>query len=304
MVEHSARDRMAGLTALVAVQFCFGLFPVFGKWAFDAFSPQSVAAWRIMTGAVVLGGIALLRFGADALPRKTDLARLFACAMLGVVLNQGLFLEGLARSTAVNAGLIMCTIPVFTYALAVAFRQEPFESLRGIGIAIALVGTVPLLIGKGGDLLGGHGFGNLLIVTNALCYSAYLVLSKPLLRSYSALVVIAWVYLLSLVSVPWFAAGERLLPEHAVADRAWWSLGYILVFATVVSYLLNTFALKRVRASTTAFFIFMQPVITGVAGIVLLDELLTPRIVVAAVLLFLGTWMVLHTHSRTRRIAS
>ena len=52
-----ASGRAAGHAALIVVQLCFGLIPIFGKWAFapDAFSPMSLGAWRMASAAISAG---------------------------------------------------------------------------------------------------------------------------------------------------------------------------------------------------------------------------------------------------------
>ena len=127
---------------------------------------------------------------------------------------------------------------------------------------------------------------------NALCYAAYLVYSKPLLERLPPLGLVAWIYVLSLPWLPLFAVGQDLAPASATRD-AWLSLAYVLAFPTVVAYALNSFALARVQASTTAFFIFAQPIITALGAWVVLGERLTPALGLAAALLFLGTALVL-----------
>ena len=47
-------------------------------------------------------------------------------------------------STPMNAGLVICLIPVFAYAVAVAARKERFVPARGVGVCVALVGAVAL----------------------------------------------------------------------------------------------------------------------------------------------------------------
>lgn len=284
----------AGLLALAAVQLCFGLFPVFGALAMDAatgFSPFAVATWRIGVGAVVLMAMAVALFGRRALPSRRDLPTLLGFAVLGIVLNQGLFLEGLQRSTPMNAGLVICLIPVFTYAVAVVLRKEALRGLRVLGVAVALGGAVPLFFSSGGDLSSEHAFGNLLMAGNALCYAIYLVLSKPLLRRMPPLVLVAWIYVLSIPFLPFFFVGESLLPE-AASQGAWLSLAYVLVFPTILAYALNSYALARVEASTTAFFVFAQPIITAVAAAALLAERPTPELGLAALGLFTGMALV------------
>jgi drug/metabolite transporter (DMT)-like permease len=293
--EHPGVDRriLAGHGALALVQVGFGLFPVFGMLVFvpGGLSPLAVGAWRIVAGSLAIGTLAALRHGRRALPRLPHLPLFFACAMLGVAVNQALYLAGLSRSTPMNAGLVMSLIPVFTFAIAAFVRQEAFSTVRALGVVVALAGTLPLLFEHGLGDLGAYGLGNLLMVANALSYSTYLVLSKRLTREYSALMITAWSYLLSLVAVPFFALGQKLLPDPGLT-AAWWSLAYILVVPTVIAYVLNMFALARVRASTVAVYVYSQPIIAGLASWIVFGERPTHAMLIAAPALFLGIWLV------------
>lgn len=292
MLQSSQRSAVAsGHAALAVVQVAFGLFPVVGTVVFrpGGISPLGVGAWRIGAGALVLGGLAAARYGRAALPRRADLPILFVCALLGVAVNQGLFLLGLARSTPVNAALVMALIPVLTFAIAAAVRQEAFSGLRALGIAIALAGLMPLVFTDGLRSLGRYGAGNLLMVANATAYALYLVLTKPLTRRYPPLVLIGWSYVLSLVALPVLLPGQRLIPT---TPAAWWGIAYIVVFPTILAYLLNVFALGRLRASTTAVYIYAQPLVTAVAAWFVFAERPTAAMLSAAAALFVGIWLV------------
>ncbi|HMA40524.1 MAG TPA: DMT family transporter [Gemmatimonadales bacterium] len=278
--------------ALIAAQVSFGLFPVFGTLIFrpGGLTPLGVAVWRLGAGAVLLLLLALAVHGRRVIPARSDLGRFALAAWLGVGLNQAFFLEGLARSTPINATLVMCLIPVFTFGIAAAVRQEPFSGRRLAGVLIALAGLLPLLF-EHGLHLGRYGLGNLLMTGNALCYSAYLVVAKPLAPRYPPLVVIAWAYVLSLPLVPYFAWGEHLLPATGNAG-AWWALAYIVAFPTVLAYLFNMFALARVRASTAAVYVYAQPLVAVFASGLVFGEQISGTMLLAAVGLFVGVWLV------------
>ena len=307
-MSHDTRDSprahlVSAHLALVGAQVAFGLFPVFGQIVFrpGGLSPLAVGAWRLAAGATILLSIAAAVYGRAAVPARGYLARFTAAAWLGVALNQALYLEGLARSTPMNSVLVMCLIPVFTFALAAAVRLETFSVTRLAGVLVALAGTLPLLLERGLTGLGRYGLGNLLMVANALCYSSYLIVSKPLLRRYPPLVVITWSYVLSLPFVLFFAWGERLVPL-AGHPAAWWGLGYIIAFPTVLAYLFNMFALSRVEASTTAIYIYAQPLITGLASWAVFGETPTRPMLVAAPALFVGIWLVSRPTQETRAV--
>jgi drug/metabolite transporter (DMT)-like permease len=279
--------------ALIVVQLCFGLFPVFGKLALapGGFGPLAIAGWRMLFGGVALFALALVVHGRKTFVGVRDLALLFCASLLGVTLNMVFYLEGLSRSTPNNATLIMGLIPVFTFTIAVAVKSERLSGLRALGVAIALLGASLRFFDAQPDLAVDHVLGNALMALNALCYAAYFVLSRPLLARLPALVVIAWVFLLSVPFVPLFAYGQDFFPATA-GPRMWWSLAFILVFPTLVAYVLNIYALARVKASTTAIYIYVQPLITGIASLFMLNEEPTLSMLASAVCVFAGIWLV------------
>lgn len=298
--DRAARRRLEGLAALVLVQVFFGLFPVLVKLAHDGgagFTTRALASWRITVGALVLAALALLRHGRAFVPPRADWPRLFLCALLGIVLNQLLALEGTARTSASQAGILFTLIPVFTYAVAAGARQERFTTRRALGIAVALAGAVVLVLGRSGagraapatDPLGG----SLLLVLNCLAYAVYLVLARRLLDHLPTLVVIAWVFLLSLWAPPLFTlAGDApFWPTHASREAVIGFAG-LLVFSTVLAYLLNTYALARVSASTTAAFIYLQPLVSVGAAMLVLGERPGPAAFLGAAVLFVGIRLV------------
>src|SRR5215203_3128606 len=157
-VSADARARKGGHVALAFVQVFFALFPIFGKLAFEpgAFSPLAISVWRMLFGAISLTLVSVLVYGRRAFPAVRDLPWLALCAFLGVTANMVLYLEGLQRSTATNAGLLMCLIPVFTFGIAALVRQERFSTARAIGLSIALFGASILFWAERPDLARAH----------------------------------------------------------------------------------------------------------------------------------------------------
>ncbi len=290
--EHAADARLKGYMALIVVQFAFGLLAIFGKWALSDFDARAIVAWRLLAGSAALGGLVLISRGRRSLVSWGDLAQLAVLSLLGITINMLLYLEGLKRSTAINSGLIMPMIPVFTFGIAILMRHERFHWTRGLGILIAVAATLALAYGRGAEFTAETRIGNLMMILNAFSYSLYLVFSRKLVAKYGPLVVIAWVFVLSLWTLPLLAGDVTWIPERATA-QSWASLGYILVFPTVIAYFLNAYALARVTASTTAVFIFFQSLITVAAAVAFLGEALTGRTLLCGAVVFAGTALVL-----------
>lgn len=290
-----AERRVEGLLALLGVQLCFGLSPLFAKWTMaraGGFEPRTLVAWRILFGALFLGGLAAWKHPRAIVPPRAELARLVLCSLLGVVLNMGLYLEGVTRTSVVHSGLLVVQIPVFTYAVACLARVERPAGRRMLGIGVALAGAVLLVLERApADGRAASRLGNLLIVLNCLSYAVYLVLARGILQRFPTLVVMAWIFWLALPPALVVLATGEAWPAD-LTTRAGLSFAYTLVFATFLAYLLNAYALARVPASTVAVFIFLQPLVAGTAGVAVLGERITLSVALAGLALLAGIALV------------
>jgi len=291
----AARRRSEGILALLGVQLAFGLSPLFAKWTLvpvEGFTPRTLVAWRIVFGSLALGALAAWRHPREIVPPRAELGRILGCSLLGIALNMWLYMEGVQRTSVVHTGLLVVQIPVFTYAFACLLGKERARPRRVAGIVVALVGAMLLVFERhGGGEGGGSTHGNLLLVANCCAYALYLVLARELLQRFPTLVVITWMFAASLLAVPLLLAGVPAWPAEATA-RSLWSFAYTLVFATFLAYLLNMLALARVPSSTVAVFIFLQPLVAGTAGVLVLGERLTLSVLLAAGALLAGITLV------------
>lgn len=294
-----SKRRRVGLSVLVIVQVFFGLFSVFAKLSTDpegGFAPRAVAFWRIAAGALVLGGLAAIKYRGQLLPKRSELGRLFCMGLFGIVVNQILALEGVARTSVTLAGMLMTLIPVFTYALALFFRQELLRPQRVVGIALALLGALILVLlrSRGEPLVAGANplLGSTLIILNCLSYAGFLILARGILGQRPALWVIAWTFFMALLALPFMSIDVELWPAQP-SPSALNALILMIVLCTIVSYLMNTFALARVSASTAASFIYLQPLVAGVSAWTIMGERPSAAGLWPVLLLFGGLWLVI-----------
>jgi drug/metabolite transporter (DMT)-like permease len=273
--------------ALAFAQAGFALFPIFGKLALRSIPPLVLAAIRVVSSAVMLEIVR--RLSPEERIAPSDRGRIFLLASLGVSFNQVLFILGLSLTTAVNTSILISAIPVFTLAAAVLLGREGTTPRAIGGIVLAGAGALVLLNAERFEWSSRYLRGDLLILANGFSYSLYLVLSRPILARYRPLAFTSAVFRwgappIVLAAIP---ALLRFSPG-TVSPTAWWSLGAVIVFCTVVPYLLNSWALARTKASRVAAYVFLQPVIAATLAIVVLGERPGWRTAVAAALIFGG----------------
>lgn len=280
--------------ALVLVQLIFGTWPIVAKVALRALPSTGLVAFRVAGAALAL--LLLLRArGRLVIPRRADIARLALYSLLGVVLNQFLFVKGLALSTVVNSTLLSTAIPVSTLLVGALLGYERLSTRAAVGMVIAAAGVVYLVDPFRASIAGDKTLGNILLVANTIAYGSYIAISQDVFRRYGALASVTWVFVLGcVVAVPF---GGYYLADVSLANLSWqvWlAVAYIILVPTVGAYYLNGWALERVAPSTVAVYVYLQPLIAYLAAPFFLgaDERWTLRTLVAAALIFVGVAVV------------
>jgi drug/metabolite transporter (DMT)-like permease len=280
--------------ALVAVQLIFGTWPIVAKVALRALPSTGLVAFRVAGAAVAL--VALLRArGRLVAPRRADLARLALYSLLGVVLNQFLFVKGLALSTVVNSTLLGTAIPVSTLVVGALLGYERLSVRSALGVVVAAAGVVYLIDPLRADLSGDKTLGNVLLVANTVAYGSYIAISQDVFRRYGALVSITWVFVLGcVVAVPFGGYYLADVPLAHLGRHVWLAVAYIILLPTVGAYYLNAWALERVAPSTVAVYVYLQPLVAYAVAPIFLgaEERWTSRTFVAAALIFAGVAIV------------
>ena len=279
---------------LVLVQVMFASMAIAGKLVLPEIPPQALVVIRV-GGAFTVLFLAYLITGRGRVHSGRDWAMLAVIGLLGVTANQNLFLMGLERTTAINASILVTTVPIFTVLYSVLGRQESASASKIGGIAIAGLGVVYLIGPDRVSLAPNLALGNALVVMAMACYAGFLVLAKPLLRRYDTLTVIVWAMFFGLLgTLPVGLATLSRVSPTEVPVGIWVLVAYIVLVPTIGAFFLSGWALKRSSSQLVAAYIYLQPLVTAsIAPAVLEGERVTPRMIVAGLAIFAGLGLVI-----------
>jgi drug/metabolite transporter (DMT)-like permease len=273
---------------LFAVAVLFSANYIISKLGMNAFAPLSFA-WLRCAGAAAL--LWLLARGETTLPRE-DSRRLLLFALLGVVINQTLFLTGLAFTSVQVAAILVTSTPVFTLGGAILIGQERATASRVGGIALACAGALLVVGGEGWQGTVRSLIGAVLILVNCLSYAAYLVLSKPYMADASARAVVARMFVAgTALMLPLSAYSLWNEQWSAIPPEAWIALAVVIAGPTVAAYLLQAWALRHADSSLVAAQTYVQPVLASVLAWIVFSEQIRAIVAVAAVMIFAGVWL-------------
>lgn len=278
--------------ALIAVQILFATWPIVGKIALRAVPAIALVGFRVAGAALTFLVLAKISGNLQTI-KRADWSLLIVSSILGLILNQWLFVKGLSLTTAINSTLLSTTIPVSTLLVGVALGTDHITWQRVLGILLAAFGVL-YLIGPGrAQFSSATRAGDLLIVSNSLCYGAYIAVSKDLVRRYNALSVITWIFIVGCVAtIPVGIISMATVTFRSVPLIVWLAIVYVILLPTAAAYYLNAWALARVPPSTVAVYIYLQPLFAFVLAPLILHESLRWRAVIASLLIFAGVVVV------------
>ena len=248
--------------ALLMVNMLYGASHVIAKGIMPELLTPNVFILLRVAGACALFWIIWLPGKRERIARK-DLPLVALCGLFGVAINQLFFFHGLNLSSAINSGIIMATNPLIVGILSFFLLKSRLTMIQSIGILIGAGGAVLLTL-QGGSGKGDSALGDLFLFINSISYAFYLVLVKPLMKTYAPLTVITYVFSFGLIYVLLFPptlydlihTNFSVIPTHS-----WFIISYVIIGVTFLTYLLTVFGLKHVSPAVSSVYIYTQPVL-------------------------------------------
>ena len=243
-------------------------------------SPLAFNAVRIALAASVL--LVVMVATRQRLPARRDLVALFALGVFGSGVYQVLFIEGVARTRAGTAALILAAAPAFVALIGHFGGVERLTRRRAIGIVSSLLGIALLVVGtsdpgtvtRGGSTL----LGNALILVACLCWSSYTVLLKPYTERIGGLTISALTLTGGALSLQLVSLGALARTSWtSVTLGAWAALVFSGLFSIALAYFLWYRGIRVLGPTRTAMYSNLMPAIALVVAWITLGE--TPTVV-------------------------
>jgi drug/metabolite transporter (DMT)-like permease len=286
-VSSSERPRgtvVAVLSLLGATLFWAGNYVV-GEAAVATIDPASLVFLRWLFAAVPLIVIARLVERPSWRQALRAWPWLLALSVTGVVGYTLLLYGALQYTSAFNASLINAFNPALIALAAAVFLRERLTATSVIGVLLALAGV--LIVLSRGDLgalaSDGFGLGDLLMIGAILAWTVYTILGRvaPKVPPITATAVQAVIAAALMAPVTLLTGGPALPADGA----GWWALAYIVIFPSVLSYLLWNRALTVIPPGRAGVFLNLLTVFTAVLTVLTGQAITLPQILGGLVIL-------------------
>jgi inner membrane transporter RhtA len=254
------------LGGIASVQFG----AAFANKLFDRAGPGGVVLLRLALGALLM--VVIARPSLRGRTRSDWIAVTTYGLILGVM--NWMFYEGLDRLPIGVAVTIEFTGPL---AVAVAGSRRALD-----GLWVVLAGGGVALLALRGDRHGVTASGIVFILIAAACWAAYILVSKRVGQSFTALDGLSIAFCIgTLVAVPAgiVEGGTAILQPAVIAGGL-----AAAVLSSILPYSLELVALRRLSAAAFGLLMCLEPAVAALVGVVVLGQPLTAILSVAIVL--------------------
>ncbi len=290
-MEVQKKAYLAIITQSIIIGFSF-FFVKIGLQSADAFT---LLAHRFIFAAAGILLYHYLRPGVITL-KATDWMRIIPYGLFYPLLFFSFQTIGLTFISSSEAGIISATAPVFTVIIARLVLDERLTSVQMLFMSASVIGMVFINIMTGINPENGSFWGFFFIICSMLSAAFYNVLMKKILKHYS---VIEIVFVMTIVSCVVFNAiaiighakngdlSSYFSPYRNLSFTI--SILYLGIPSSLITSFLSTFALSKLRSSTVGLFNNIPPVISIIAGVAFLHEVLYWYHLVGIAVILIGT---------------
>lgn len=263
-------------------------------------APLALNFIRISGGAMLFWIFALF-LPKQKVPKK-DLMLIAVASLMGVQFNQLTFILASQYTAPIDISIIATLIPVVTMCLSAIFLKEPITWKKTIGVMCGGCGALIIILGAQGESVVASNplLGNLLFFLSVVIFSSYLTIFKPLIMKYNPVVFMKWMFLFAAIcQAPiclkdFLAVDFMNLPSATIGGLVYASVG-----ASFISYILLAHGQQLLRPTIVGMYNYLQPfLVFAVASILGQSEGFDLKKVFAAVLVFVGVYIVTQSKSR------
>lgn len=284
-----------GYLALVLTSMLWGLVPLATKIALWEIPPFTLSWLRFAFALAAVIPIFLFKKG--RLPKRQDLLKIiFITSLAG--LNVTFFAWGIQFTTTITSSLIYTSVPILTALGGFIFLKEKISPLQILGMIVAFFGVTLLiflpLIEKGSRWEIGSFSGNLFICLAVFAFTGYTLGSRQLSLRFNPLTITAISIFISFLLLAFLSPLELIKDSQwtaLVTPRSIFAVIYLGLGGTLVTFFLYQWVIKRTNAFVASLNLYLQPLVTGAAGVLILKERITFIFLLGAMLIVLGVFL-------------
>lgn len=271
-MEETIKERKKSGGACACILAAAALWGVIGLWnrrlLASGLSPTTIVTVRNLGGMLLLSAIFAVKDRNVFRVRREHLKYFFGTGVISVVLFTACYFSCQKICSLAVASVLLYTAPSFVVILSAILWKEPVTGKKLTALGLTLVGCAFVCGLFSGDLTV-TATGILLGLGAGFFYALYSIFGRYALAHYDSMTVTVWTFLFAGPASLVFLRPAELA---ALTPSAWLTAAGLVVFSTVLPYILYTKGLSQVESGRASIMASLEPVVASLAGVLVFGE--------------------------------
>ncbi|MBP4141067.1 EamA family transporter [Flavobacterium sp. P4023] len=300
----SSRINIIGLPILA---LCFVSFFWGTTWIASKEGVKHMPALQLVAIRQFLGGflyISFFLFKKAPWPKGKQWKTIIILSILNFVLSNGLSTWGVKYISSGLGAIIGALVPLWVVIITF-FRGERLSRLSVIGMMISFSGICVIFYDHLTDfLIPSFRFGILVSVASTLTWAFGTLYTKKKAATFNPYFSLGLqMFLSSILIFAYTGATGISVPLSQIPAISWWSIAYLVVFGSVLTFIAFIYALQNLPAEISTIYSYINPIVAVLLGAIIFGETLNAAIAIGGSVTLLGLYMVNHSLRKSRKKA-
>lgn len=282
-----------GYWALAAISFFWGTTWFVSKLAIHDIPPLQLTGYR-----QTLAGLILILFHflkSKSLPTAKELGFHIILGFLFFTCSNGLTTFAIKYIPSFLGALIGCLMPFIMILANFLFYKEKVKPVILLALFIGFAGVATILLSFSKEIEGGGNFlfGVLITLLSVFTWTSGTLVSTKNKLKINPYQGIGWqmlfggimLYISSLLF-------EEQVPIASIPLKAWGYFIYLTAVGSIFCFMCYLYALKALPISLVSIYVYINPIVALGLGFLIMNETVTPQIVIGACITFIGIYLV------------
>lgn len=277
--------------ALCWISFFWGTTWIASKEGVKHMPPMQLVVLRQFFGGILY--LAYFVIKKEPWPNKRQWRNIFILSVLNFMLSNGLSTWGVKYISSGLGAIIGSIFPLWIVVISF-FRGEKVSFRAILGLLICFSGICVIFYDYLNDFLEPEfRFGILLSIIATFTWalsSIYIRENKTNFNPYFSLGLQMLISSFVISSVIGF--NESSIPLSEIPAVSWWSIAYLVVFGSVLTFIAFIYALEHLPKEISSLYAYINPIVALFFGYILFNEPLSFPIIIGGTVTIVGLFMV------------
>lgn len=279
------------ILALCWVSFFWGTTWIASKEGVKHMPAMQLVAIRQFLGGLLY--VAYFLFQKTPWPKTKQWKTILILSLLNFVLSNGLSTWGVKYISSGLGAILGAIFPIWIVIITF-FRGERLSKLAVTGMLVCFAGVCIIFYDHLKDFLQPNfTFGIILSLIATLTWAFGTLYTKKKAASFNPYFSLGLQMLISsLFLFIVIGATGTTIPLSEIPANSWWSIGYLVIIGSVLTFIAFIYALQKLPAEVNSIYAYINPIVAVILGAIIFGEPLTLFIAAGGIIVLFGLYLV------------